>query len=74
MEISPLAGKPASRNLLVDLARLEREYYERQPGIGDPDQLSSFETFIQSQDGVTPMAVISHAILGQTAQRRAGPW
>ena len=30
MEISVLAGKPAPKNLLVDLARLEREYYERQ--------------------------------------------
>jgi len=29
MEISALAGKPAPRNLLVDLALLEREYYER---------------------------------------------
>jgi 4-alpha-glucanotransferase len=29
IEISALAGKPAPRNLLVDLALLEREYYER---------------------------------------------
>jgi hypothetical protein len=29
MEISALAGKPALKNLLVDLTRLEREYYER---------------------------------------------
>ena len=27
--ISPLAGKPAPKSLVVDLARLEREYYER---------------------------------------------
>ena len=44
MEISPLAGKPAPKNMLVDLARLEREYYERRPDIGDPDQLVSFGT------------------------------
>src|SRR5260370_7347828 len=44
MEISPLAGKPAAKNMLVDLARLEREYYERRPDIGDPDQLVSFGT------------------------------
>jgi phosphoglucomutase len=44
MEISALAGKPAPRNMLVDLARLEREYYERRPDIGDPDQLVSFGT------------------------------
>ena len=29
MPISPLAGKPAPKELLVDLNRLEREYYER---------------------------------------------
>jgi hypothetical protein len=28
MAISALASKPAPRNLLVDLALLEREYYE----------------------------------------------
>src|SRR5260370_18407715 len=44
MEISALAGKPAPKNMLVDLARLEREYYERRPDIGDPDQLVSFGT------------------------------
>jgi len=44
MEISVLAGRPAPKNLLVDLARLEREYYERQPDVGDPDQLVSFGT------------------------------
>jgi phosphoglucomutase len=30
--------------MLVDLSRLEREYYERQPDIGDPDQMVSFGT------------------------------
>ena len=44
MKISPLAGKPAPRSMLVDLARLEREYYERRPDIGNPDQLVSFGT------------------------------
>jgi phosphoglucomutase len=42
--ISPLAGKPAPKSLLVDLARLEREYYERKPDAGDPTQLVSFGT------------------------------
>ena len=44
MEISALAGKPAPRNMLVDLALLEREYYERRPDVGDPNQLVSFGT------------------------------
>jgi phosphoglucomutase len=42
--ISPLAGKPAPKSLLVDLAQLEREYYERKPDMGDPTQLVSFGT------------------------------
>ena len=44
MTISPLAGKPAPKEMLVDLARLEREYYERRPDLGDPNQLVSFGT------------------------------
>jgi phosphoglucomutase len=42
--ISPLAGKPAPRTLLVDPARLEREYYDRKPDPGDATQLVSFGT------------------------------
>jgi phosphoglucomutase len=30
--------------MLVDLARLEREYFERRPDLGDPNQLVSFGT------------------------------
>lgn len=44
MAISPLAGKPAPKELLVDLTRLEQEYYERRPDLGDPTQLVSFGT------------------------------
>jgi phosphoglucomutase len=44
MTISPLAGKPAPKEMLVDLARLEREYYERRPDTDDPGQLVSFGT------------------------------
>jgi phosphoglucomutase len=42
--ISPLAGKPAPKSMLVDPARLEQEYYERKPDVGDPTQLVSFGT------------------------------
>jgi phosphoglucomutase len=43
-EISPLAGKPAPKEMLVDVARLEKEYFERQPDVHDPNQLVSFGT------------------------------
>jgi phosphoglucomutase len=42
--ISPLAGKPAPKELLVDVARLEKEYFERRPDLDDPTQRVSFGT------------------------------
>src|SRR5512147_2285506 len=44
MPISPLAGKLAPPELLVDLARLERAYYERKPDVDDPEQRVAFGT------------------------------
>src|SRR5262245_55185698 len=44
MALSPLAGKPAPKELLADLTRLEQEYYERRPDLGDRNQLVSFGT------------------------------
>ena len=42
--ISPLAGKPAPKDMLIDVSRLEREYYERKPDISDPTQMVAFGT------------------------------
>ena len=42
--ISPLAGKPAPREMLIDSARLEAAYFERRPNLEDPNQLVSFGT------------------------------
>jgi len=42
--ISPLAGKPAPKQMLVDVARLEREYFDRKPDRSDPNQMVSFGT------------------------------
>ena len=42
--ISPLAGKPAPKELLIDPARLQRDYYERKPDVRDPNQLVAFGT------------------------------
>jgi len=42
--VSPMAGKPASQEMLVDLTRLERDYFERSPDVEDPNQLVSFGT------------------------------
>ena len=44
MAISPLAGKVAPKEILVDLARLEREYYASRPDMADPNQRVIFGT------------------------------
>src|SRR3954462_6412931 len=44
MSVSPLAGKPAPASLLIDVARLERDYDQNRPDLGNPEQLVSFGT------------------------------
>jgi phosphoglucomutase len=44
LAIHPLAGKPAPRDLLVDLDRLRDEYYRRLPDVTDRGQRVSFGT------------------------------
>ena len=44
MAISPLAGKAAPKEMLVDLSQLERDYYERRPDMTDANQRVSFGT------------------------------
>jgi phosphoglucomutase len=42
--ISPLAGKPATKEMLIDVASLERAYFENRPDVNDQNQLVSFGT------------------------------
>jgi phosphoglucomutase len=44
MALHPLAGKPAPAAVLVDVARLEREFLDRTPDAGDPRQRVKFGT------------------------------
>jgi len=78
--ISPLAGKPAPKAMLVDLARLEQAYYERTPDAGDPTQLVSFGTsghrgspfrgsFTEAHIAAITQAICDH----RRAQRIDGP-
>jgi phosphoglucomutase len=43
-KISPLAGKPAPKDMLVDVAKLDREYFDRRPDVSDPNQMVIFGT------------------------------
>jgi phosphoglucomutase len=42
--LSPLAGRPAPKEMLLDLGQLERAYYERQPDVGNAETMVSFGT------------------------------
>jgi phosphoglucomutase len=42
--VAPLAGQPAPKEMLVDLARLEREYFARRPDVSNPTQMVRFGT------------------------------
>ena len=42
--VSPLAGKPAPREMLIDVARMEKDYYQLKPDVNDSNQLVSFGT------------------------------
>jgi phosphoglucomutase len=42
--LHPLAGKPATPELLIDPAKLERQYYQNKPDVSDPRHLVSFGT------------------------------
>jgi phosphoglucomutase len=44
MTISPAAGKPESKDMLIDVPRLEREYFSRKPDPEDPGQGVAFGT------------------------------
>jgi phosphoglucomutase len=44
MALSPLAGKPAPKEMLVDLHRLEQAYFAGRPDPADPAQRVSFGT------------------------------
>ncbi|MDR1958902.1 MAG: phosphoglucomutase (alpha-D-glucose-1,6-bisphosphate-dependent) [Planctomycetaceae bacterium] len=42
--LSPLAGKPAPREILIDVTRLEKAYYENKPDADQPSQRVAFGT------------------------------
>ena len=44
MNLNKLAGKPAPKELLIDVSELKRLYYELKPDTGNPNQLVSFGT------------------------------
>jgi len=44
VKTNPLAGKPAPKDLLIDVSRLEAAFYETKPDPSDPNQVVSFGT------------------------------
>jgi phosphoglucomutase len=80
MALHPLAGKPAPAEVLIDVAQLEKAYYERWPELDDPRQRVSFGTSGHrgsSLDGTLNEAhilAITQAICEyRTGQKISGP-
>jgi phosphoglucomutase len=78
--VSPLAGKPASKDMLIDVAKLEREYFDRRPDIQDPNQLVSFGTsghrgspFLATFTEAHILAITQAICDYRRAQRISGP-
>ena len=44
MNISPLAGKPATPEMLINVARLQSDYYQCKPDFGERNQRVIFGT------------------------------
>jgi phosphoglucomutase len=44
MALHPQAGQPAPREKLIDVAKLERDYFQNKPDLANPYQLVSFGT------------------------------
>src|ERR1700729_4382910 len=44
MSTHPNAGKPAPKDLLIDVSQLEAAFYKEKPDLADPTQLVSFGT------------------------------
>ena len=43
-QVSPLAGHPAPKEMLIDVSQLERDFFEKRPDLSIPEQLVSFGT------------------------------
>jgi len=78
--IAPLAGHHAPKEMLADVALLEREYYGRRPNMDDPNQLVNFGTsghrgsslrgtFTEAHILAITQAICDHRV----AQRTDGP-
>src|SRR5215471_1554605 len=62
VKLSPLAGKPAPKEILVDVSRLERDYFERHPDPNDPTQQVSFGTSGHRGSSFTASFTESHIL------------
>jgi hypothetical protein len=52
--LSPLAGKPAPKEMRVDVARLESEYFARRPDLGDGKAITPMQYVALVQQPINP--------------------
>ncbi|HEY7055606.1 MAG TPA: phosphoglucomutase (alpha-D-glucose-1,6-bisphosphate-dependent) [Vicinamibacterales bacterium] len=60
--LSPLAGKPAPKELLIDLGKLERAYFDERPDPDNPNQLVRFGTSGHRGSSLTGTFTESHVL------------
>jgi len=80
MKISPLAGKPAPRELLIDVPKLISAYYSEKPDPGDRAQQVSFGTsghrgssFDRSFNEDHVLAISQAVVAYRASQHTTGP-
>jgi hypothetical protein len=68
--VSPMSGKTPSQEMLVDVTRLEREYFEHLPDVEDPTQLVSFGTSVSEAQEIVNDALKSFGSAYQQGEVR----
>jgi phosphoglucomutase len=74
MSVTPLAGKPAPKDLLIDMARLERAYYEGRPDMADPNQRVAFGTRGHRGTALNATFTEAHILVITQALCARAPW
>jgi phosphoglucomutase len=62
ISVSPMAGRPAPQELLIDLSLLERDHYSRRPDLDDRNQLVSFGTSVRHRSPLQNTFTETHIV------------
>ena len=69
--ISPLAGRPAPKEMLVVVAQLERGYFERRPDLSDPNHREAAKSAKSAKISRRKILSCQQRIFGLVVQDRS---